>query len=55
MRREYPQGAAMRRQTLKIVEAQSMTRKYLLDGQHRKVRIVFVIDRIEFDLLDQFQ
>ena len=49
------QRAAVRRQLLDVVNPQAVAPEHLFDGVEREVRIVLVVDRVELDLLDQFE
>ena len=49
------QRPAVRRQALRIVEPQAVAAEHLLDGIQREIRVMLVINGVEFDLFDQFE
>src|SRR5215208_6385668 len=50
-----PQRPSVSRELLNIEESKTVPCENLLDGKERKIRKVFVIDRVELVLLDELQ
>src|ERR1700683_3663893 len=52
---QQAERTAVRRQSLHVVDAQSVACKNLVDDKKRKIRKMLVIDRVELPFLDQTQ